>query len=111
MSRKGKKGRERGRRRKKMRQKEEEYDEIFKRYKLVERSPSKREEKKNGRGDRTNELIIILKELKNDLKQEIAELRKEIKEMKEECVTSAALEHVINNYHDRSIPLSILYST
>jgi len=59
-----------------MRQKEDEYDEIFKRSKLVERSPSKREEKENGRGDGTKELIIVSKNLKNDLQQEIADLRK-----------------------------------
>jgi len=41
-----------------MRQKEEEYDEIFKRSKLVERSPSKKEEKENEMGDGTKELII-----------------------------------------------------
>jgi len=34
-----------------MKQKEEEYDEVFKRSKLIERSSSNREEKKNGRGD------------------------------------------------------------
>jgi len=34
-----------------MRQREQEYDEIFKRSKQVDRSPSKREEKENGRGD------------------------------------------------------------
>jgi len=67
-----------------MRQKEEEYNEIIKRSKLVERSPSNRREKENGRGDGLNELITILKELKKDLKEELADLRKEVKEMKEE---------------------------
>jgi len=55
-----------------MRQKKKECNEIFKRSKLVERSPSKRVEKKNEAGDGTKELIIVLKDLKNDLKQEIA---------------------------------------
>jgi len=41
-------------------------------------------EKENGREDGTKELIIVLKELKNELKHEIAELRKEIRKMKEE---------------------------
>jgi len=71
---------------KRMRQKEKEYDEIFKRSKLVEKSPSKREEKENERGDGTQELIIVLKEVKNELKQKI-ELRKEVREMKEEWKT------------------------
>jgi len=57
---------------------------LFKRSKLIERSPSKREETENGRGDGTNELITSLKELKKDLKQEIAELRQEVSEMKKE---------------------------
>jgi len=69
---------------KKRTKQEEEYDEIFKRSKLLERSSNKREEKENGKGDRTNELIIVLKKLKNYLKQEIAELTKEVREMKEE---------------------------
>jgi len=69
---------------KRMRQKEEEYDELFKRSKLAERSPSKREEKDNGEGDGINELITILKELENDLKEEIADFRKEVRKMKEE---------------------------
>jgi len=72
---------------KRTRQKEEEYDEIFKRSKLVERSLNKRKEKENRRGDRTKEMIIVVKELKNDLKQEIAQLRKEVREMKEEWKT------------------------
>jgi len=65
---------------KRMRQKEEECDEIFKKSKLVERSPSKRIEKENEVGVGTKELIIVLK----DLKQEIARLRKEVREIKEE---------------------------
>jgi len=48
-----------------MRQKEKKYNEIFKRNELVERSPSKREEKENERRDGMNELITILKKLKN----------------------------------------------
>jgi len=63
-----------------MRQKEEEYDEIFKRSKLVERSPNRRVERENETGYGTKEL----KDLKNDLKQEIAGLRKEVKEIKKE---------------------------
>jgi len=50
---------------KRMRQKEVECDEIFKRSKLVERSPSKNVERENEAGDGTKELIIVLKELKN----------------------------------------------
>jgi len=46
---------------KRMRQKEEEYNEAFKRNKLVDRSPSNREVKENIRGDGLNEWIIILK--------------------------------------------------
>jgi len=65
---------------KRMRQKEEECDEIFKRSKLVERSPNRRVERENKAGYGTKEL----KDLKNDLKQEIAGLRKEVKEIKEE---------------------------
>jgi len=67
-----------------MRKKEEEYDKIFKRSKLVERSSSNREEKENGREDGLNELITILKELKKDLKEEMADLKKKVKKMKEE---------------------------
>jgi len=52
-----------------MRQKEEEYDEVFKRSKLVERSSSNREEKENGRKDGLNKLITILKELKKDYRR------------------------------------------
>jgi len=51
----------------------------LKRNKLVERSRSKREEKMNGKGDGMNELLTILKELKNDLKKEIIVFRKEIR--------------------------------
>jgi len=69
---------------KRMRQKEEEYDEIFKRSKLVERSPSKRIVRENEAGDGTKELITVLKKLKNALRKEMAELRKEVREMKEE---------------------------
>jgi len=72
-----------------MRQKEEEYDEVFKRSKLIERSRSKREEKENGKRNGLNELITILKELKNNLKEEIADLRKKVREMKEEWKTRA----------------------
>jgi len=50
------------------RQKEEECDKIFKRSKLVERSPGKREKKEDEVGDGTKELIMVLKELKNELK-------------------------------------------
>jgi len=53
---------------KRMRQKEEECDEIFKRSKLVERSPSKRIERENEAGDGTKELIIVLKDLKRTKK-------------------------------------------
>jgi len=70
---------------KRMKQKEKEYDEIFKKSKLVEGSPNNRENKKNGRGDGLNELITIMKELK----KEMADLRKEIREMKEGWKTIA----------------------
>jgi len=59
-----------------MRQQEEEYDEIFKRSKLVDRSPSKREEKENGRRDELNKLITIFKELKKGFKGGNSRLQK-----------------------------------
>jgi len=65
-----------------MRQKEEEYH-VFKRSKLLERAPSNRKEKENGKGDGLNELIIILKELKKDLKEKMADLRKQVREIME----------------------------
>jgi len=69
---------------KRMRQKEEKCDEIFKRSKLVERSPSKSVERENEVEDGKKEWITVLKELKNELKNEIAELRKEVREIKEQ---------------------------
>jgi len=66
------------------RKKKEECDKIFKRSKLVERSLSKRIERENEVEDGTKELIMVLKKLRNELKQEMAELRKEVREMKEE---------------------------
>jgi len=69
---------------KRMRQKEEECNEIFKRSKLVERSPSKRVENENEAGNGMKELIIVLKDVKSDLKQKIAEFRKEVRKLKEE---------------------------
>jgi len=76
-------------RKKRTRQKEEEYDEIFKKSKLIERLLSNRQEKENGRGDGRNELITLMKELKKDLKEEMGDLRKEVPEMKEEWKTRA----------------------
>jgi len=61
-----------------MRQKKEEYDEVFKRSKQVERSVSSREEQENGRRNRMNELITIRKELK----EQMADLRKDLTKMK-----------------------------
>jgi len=68
----GQKRKERKRKRGKREQKKEEYDEVFKKSKLVKRLPSNREEKENRRGDGLNELITIFKELKKDLKEEMA---------------------------------------
>jgi len=49
------------------RQKEEKCDEIFKKSKLVKRSPGKREEKEYKAGDGTKELIMVLKKLRIEL--------------------------------------------
>jgi len=49
-----------------MRQKKEKYNEIFKRSKLIERSPREiNQERRKGKLNGTKELIIVLKELKN----------------------------------------------
>jgi len=79
MGRKGKKGREGSEE-----ENETEGGRIrLKRSKLVERSPRKSVESESEAEDGEKELIMVLKELKNELNQEMAELRKEVKDMKE----------------------------
>jgi len=80
MGRKGKKERRGGDKRTGQ---EEEGDEIPKGSKAIERSPRKRaaSESEVERGEK--EVITVLIELKNDLKQEIAGLRNEVREIKE----------------------------
>jgi len=63
----------------KKRQKEETYNEIFKRSNLLVKSPEiGRKEKEDEKGDGENEMLTILKEIK-----EKTDMRKEVREMKE----------------------------